>query len=282
MKKTDNGFTPIPNDLLNTLLASDVTKRELKAILLILRLTKGCHRKWANLRQCDLESAKIGANHAKDIIDDLLAKEMILRYDRLNQFKVNEQYFLSKIPKTGSFELDRLSKLIGRNLPRQTSPNGSNKVPKTVTTNFPKQEGVTSQSRNMLPIPKREVSTSNDKAFSTPKYIIKNILKNNDKDSIADLIKTQYSISDVNPQAFTPNSNIEFVALEAWKAIEPQKPDSFPVYLWLGKQGLPDHKFGEYKSRVMDNLDIKNKGAMFVTLAMRYLKSRRLIRSKKT
>jgi len=282
MEIADTGFTPIPNDLLNALLASDVNKRELKTILLILRITEGCHTKWAKLRQCDLASARIGANHAKTIIDDLLAREMVLINGRLKQFRINEQYFLSKVPKTGSFELDRLSKLVGRNLPRQTSQNRNRIVPKPVTTNFPKQEGVTSQNGNNTSIPKREVSTSNAKAFSTPKDIIKEKFKNNDKNSVADLIKEEPSITNADPHAYQPSNNIEFVAHEAWKAIEPDNPGSFGFYLWAGKTGLPDNKFGEYKARVMDDPNIQNKGAVFVSLVTGYLVSHGLYRKTKS
>lgn len=280
MEKTDKGFTPIPHDLLNALLVSNLTKRELKVVLLIIRLTYGCHKKWAYLKQNDLRTVRISETHAKGVFESLSAASTIVKNGKSKQYKVVEDFFISRVPKTGSFELERLTKVIGSNLPRSTSQNGNEELPKSVRQNLPNKELVSSQNSNTYPFPNREVSTSNNKGFSTPKDIIKYKFKNNDKESIVDDSTKKDGVEDINPHSFIPQNSTESEAHRAWETIEPQNPTSFGFYIWAGRMGLPYYKFGEFTSEIMDSPKIRNKGAVFVKLVTDFLHTHGLIEKK--
>jgi hypothetical protein len=79
------------------------------------------------------------------------------------------------------------------------------------------------------------------------------------------------SVQKVNPNYFSPINELEFVALDAWKQIEPDNPDSFSFYLWAGKQGLPNSKFYEFASEIRQDNSIKNPGAVFNKKVKEYL-----------
>jgi hypothetical protein len=53
------GFTKIENRILERIITSDFTKGQLKILLLILRLSSGCHKPGAVLRKGDLSLAGI-------------------------------------------------------------------------------------------------------------------------------------------------------------------------------------------------------------------------------
>lgn len=76
----------------------------------------------------------------------------------------------------------------------------------------------------------------------------------------------------INPHTFSPKNEAEFALKEAWNRIEPNKPESFPFYLFAYKRGLPAQMFFQFASEIEQDPKIKNWGAVFVTKVMDYLK----------
>ncbi|GEM_PF-2554044 len=61
------GHTQIPHWLFQCLLLLNLSKRELKVVLLIIRLTYGCQKKWAKIIQRDLRIIGVGETHAQEV-----------------------------------------------------------------------------------------------------------------------------------------------------------------------------------------------------------------------
>lgn len=76
--KQTAGATYIQNNLLDAIITDpELTKRELKILFLILRLTTGLHATTCALNNRDFESCGIKENHTKDTIKTLVQKNWI-------------------------------------------------------------------------------------------------------------------------------------------------------------------------------------------------------------
>jgi phage replication O-like protein O len=73
------GFTKVENDLFQRLLTSDLTKRQLKILLLIIRFSFGYQKNYAILRQNDFSYAGVSPYCIKDELKKLVKKRVIKR-----------------------------------------------------------------------------------------------------------------------------------------------------------------------------------------------------------
>ena len=313
--KKNKGFTHIPHVALDSLLVLGLNKREVNTILLIIRLTYGCHRTWARLIQADLEVVGVGSSHAKETLAALLSKTLILQNAKTKEFKLNEEILASILTETVSFRLDKLAHLIGRNLPRKTSQNGNTNVTEMVSSKLPKQEVSSSQNSNIDSLPKQENLASENPTSAESKDIVKEKIINTVKESNGNknssnkektqgntnplpdskpkgfttpgqlLDPSRFSIGKgsakteplerypygLDPGTFEPTSSIEAEALRTWKRLEPDKPNSFrPTYLQAIIWGLPEGKFGEFASDIEQDPKAINRGALFLTKALKW------------
>ena len=74
------GFTKVDNRILEKLITSDLTKRQIKIILLILRLSSGCQKSYALLERKDFKVAGIDRRHVKREIEKICSLK-ILNFD---------------------------------------------------------------------------------------------------------------------------------------------------------------------------------------------------------
>jgi len=84
MEKTETkeAFVMFNHSLYHALLIDALTMRELKTALLILRLTIGCQKKWAEVIQADFMIIGIKASHAKEILTRMLDKHLLLQNEK--------------------------------------------------------------------------------------------------------------------------------------------------------------------------------------------------------
>lgn len=140
------GFTALPRVLLDMLLCSDLSKREILILLLIARLTYGCKgATWARVRHADLSLVGIGANHAKACLEALLVRDMLIQNEEKNEYQLN-MAALQQNAVTATERLGRLSFLVSQHL-RSASPNGKETVPSLGRRFFPNREETPSQNR---------------------------------------------------------------------------------------------------------------------------------------
>ena len=71
------GFTKIDNRILERLITSDLMKRQIKIILLILRLSAGCQKSYALLEKKDFRIAGIDRKHIKREIEKLCSLKIL-------------------------------------------------------------------------------------------------------------------------------------------------------------------------------------------------------------
>ncbi len=76
----------------------------------------------------------------------------------------------------------------------------------------------------------------------------------------------------IDPALFSPMNDKEQAALETWRRVEPNRPESFGFYLWAINQKIPLTKFYEFSSEIIQDPSIKNKGAVFNRKVISYLK----------
>lgn len=140
----NEGFTALPRSMLDRLLCLDLTKRELLVLLLVARLTYGCRGvRWAKVRQADLAAVGIGANHAKQCLQALLARGLLLQNGE------NPEYRLASAvppPERDAFtaRFEKLQTAVRRHLD-EASQNEKEGVPKMGSDVFPNREENTSQ-----------------------------------------------------------------------------------------------------------------------------------------
>ena len=84
----------------------------------------------------------------------------------------------------------------------------------------------------------------------------------------------------IDPYTFSPKNEAEFALKEAWRRIEPSKPESFAFYVFAYKRGFPAQMFFQFASEIEQDPQIKNKGAVFVTKVLDFLKYHDLLRAK--
>ncbi len=171
MEKTEN-FTKIPNKILHSILLNHFTKRELKIMFLIARLTYGCHRKWARFNLSNLQIVGISPSHAGEVMEILLQNTSVIKNNKTMEFRINEDFLLTEANKK-ELLISKLKKVVGKNLPHKTSQNGNEELPETGIETLPKEEDEFSQKSNLQLLPKKEVSRSNNGEFSSVKEIMK-------------------------------------------------------------------------------------------------------------
>lgn len=272
MEEFTKGFTRVLHKIDNILPLINLNKREYKVVLLIIRLTYGCQRRWAKLKLADLQIVGIAPPHARKVIEDLLFKSIIVQNGQTKEFRLNEEYLASEVTKKVSFKLEKLRTLVGRHLTKKSYQISNKNVTNVVTNPLPKEEVFGYQTGNNEGLPKREILSSQEHDFSTPKDILNKELNKDIESSIA--VKNPYKQSEqvrVNPEFFAPSNETEYAAKTAWEQLEPNNPGSFGFYLWAIKQGLPAQKFYEFASEIKQNPIIKNKGAVFNKKVRDYL-----------
>ncbi len=276
MDNFNKGHTQLPHKLGNVLLLIDLTEREQKVIYLLIRLTYGCQKRWAKLKFADLKVVGIDPPHVREVIEPLLAKEIVAQNGKTKEFRVNEEYLCSKVTEKVTNRLAKLGKLVGKQL-KKNYQNSNQKVTEIVTTPLPKKEVSGYQNSNVEGLPRKEDLNSDNNDFATPKDILnKKLNKPIDKGFIGgnNSFKRSEQIRRVNPQFFPPQNETEYAAKYAWEQIEPDNPDSFRFYIWAVKQGLPTQKFYDFAAEIKNDRRIENKGAVFVTKVKKYLEGK--------
>lgn len=271
------GHTQLPHKLGNILLLIDLTEREQKVVYLIIRLTYGCQKRWAKLKFADLRIIGITPSHAKEVIEPLLVKDIVVQNGKTKEFRINEEYLCSKVTEKVNNRLAKLGKLVGKQL-KKDYQNSNQEVTKVVTAPLPKKEVSSYQNSNVEGLPRKEDLDSDNNDFATPKDILnKKINIPIDKGFIVDnnSFKRSGRIPKVNPQFFAPTNSTDYAALVAFNELEPDNPDSFGFYIWAAKRGLPEAKFYEFASEIKNDKRIQNKGAVFVTKVKNYLEGER-------
>lgn len=269
----EEGFVRLNHSLYHALLTCDLTVRQLKVVLLVLRLTIGCQRKWAKLIQADLKIVGVTASHARQVVDELLNKTILIQNEKTGEYRLNERYFILDDKKRK--RLERLTHLIGIQI-YKPSQNGNPVNPKVVTHDFPIQQQSSSQFSNVEPLPNEKLLALENVYFASPKDNDKNNIKHNVKENIAAISSFNKVNSRVDPHTFIPETEAQKYALYAWENIEPHKPDSFNFYLWCASRGLPADIFDQFTNDVLSH-EYDNPGAMFNTKAMDYLRQHDLL-----
>lgn len=79
--RTMQGTTNIPHNIFEIMISDpDLNKRELKVLMLVVRLTFGLHQPTCHLRTRDFSVTKIGETNAQKIITELIKKEWLKRH----------------------------------------------------------------------------------------------------------------------------------------------------------------------------------------------------------
>ena len=264
------GHTQIPHWLFHCLLLLDLSERDWKVTMLLIRLTLGCQKKWAKLRQCDLKTVGINENHAKEVLIRLLEQKVIVLNEKINAYSVNEE-----LPNLGSFHYDTLRALVTKQLLKvETSQKGNYKLPEMGSNTFPQKEEPTSQNGKITPFPNRELLSSDNKGFTSPKDIL-NISKYSDKYSVAVNNTSQDGFQVIAPKGFQPSNEGEAAAHEAWNQLEHNNLLAFSTtYYRAYKLGLPPALFYQFVSEIKQDESIKNRGAVFNSKLDGYLEQK--------
>ncbi len=264
------GHTQIPHWLFHCLLLMDLSERDWKVTMLLIRLTFGCQKKWAKLRQCDLKAVGIKENHAKEVLTRLLEEKVIVLNEKIDAYAVNEE-----LPNLGSLHYEPLRALVTKQLVKTgSSQNGNSKLPEIGSSTFPQEEESTSQNGKITPFPNRELSISDNKGFATPKDILK-INKYSDKYSIAVNNTSEDGFQVIAPKGFQPSNEGEAAAYEAWNQLEHNNLLAFSTtYYAAYKKGLPASLFYQFVSEIKQDETIKNRGAVFNSKLAGYLEQK--------
>lgn len=138
MTSIDKPFTAIDNEDLMSLLTSgkNISKLDIKLMLLILRLTVGCHRPWAKFRLSDLIAIGIDKTHAKQAINNSIAAGVIEESGRGEGYRVSSPG-LNEISLQNPKQRERLTLLIGKNLSFKSYLKSNHIVTNQDTNEFP-------------------------------------------------------------------------------------------------------------------------------------------------
>ncbi|MEK7525874.1 MAG: replication protein [Patescibacteria group bacterium] len=170
---TDNkGFIQIPHGVNDLVIQVDVSEREKNVLLLISRLTYGCHSEWATLIKADLICIGIGNSHAKEVLDKLIISGLIIKSGSKDEYRLNINN-LRRIVEKHPERISRFKKIIGINIKSRFSQRGNMELPEIVTKNLPIQEVGTYQNGSIQHLPNREVSASKAQGFQATKDILK-------------------------------------------------------------------------------------------------------------
>lgn len=276
MEEFTKGFTQIPHKIDNILPLMNLNKRGYKVVLLIIRLTYGCQRRWAKLNLADLQVVGIAPPHARKVIEGLLSKSVIVQNGKTKEYRLDEDYLASEVTQKVTFKLEKLRSLIKRQLAKDSYQTGNKRVAELVTAGLPEGEDLGYQNSNDERLPNRKVLPSKEHDFSTPKDILNKELNiridSNKNIAIKNSSKRSEQVRKANPEFFSPSNETEYAAKTAWEQIEPENKDSFGFYLWAIKQGVSASKFFELASEIKTDPNIKKKGAVFNKKVMDYLR----------
>lgn len=263
--KTENppekAFTRFPQWLHNALLVLQLSKNELKILLLVARLTYGCHKKEAIIPSSKFKCIGICPSHLSLPIKSLVTRGFIHHDSTTHTYSLVEDKLIhdSKIQEK---KLEGLNNLIHISL----SQKGNKSIPQTDLSTFPNRTADIPKT-GML----KDYAMPHERTNLNPKDSAKDSIKDSDKEkTIADL-KSSF-IAD--PSSFKPANNEQFVALEAWKALEPDKPESFGLYLSAVKD-IPAHFILQFVKEILADQNVKNRGATFASKVISYRLSHR-------
>ncbi len=274
------GFTKFYNDYFDSLLCLAVKGRELRVMLLILRLTTGClDQTWARILQADLQIVGINASSAANILKNLLEKKWIIRNEKTQEYRINTEYLASeKILAQLKTRVQRLEKAVGIQLKKVHSQNTNSNDTEEITLSLPNNEAEDYRNDNGASLLKTKLSQSDVEDFSSAKDILK-IFKNTDKYQIG-IKKHQGNINEFNkvdPLLFSAQTESQDAALKAWTKLEPNNPGSFPFYLAMVKKGLPAEKFYQFTSDILNDSKISPsaRGKVFNHKVAQYFEGQR-------
>ncbi len=274
MEQTNDNFskghTQIPHWLFHCLLLLDLSERDWKVTMLLIRLTLGCQKKWAKLRQCDLKAVGIKENHAKEVLIRLLDAKIIVLNEKIDAYAVNEE-----LPNLGSLHYESLRALVTKQLLKtESSQNGNYKLPEMGSNTFPQKEEPASQIGKITPFPNRELLSSVNKGFTSPKDIL-NISKYSDTYSVAVNNTSTDEFQVIAPKGFQPSNEGEAAAYEAWNQLEHNNLLAFSTtYYAAYKKGLPASLFYQFVSEIKQDETIKNRGAIFNSKVTSYFEQK--------
>lgn len=121
-------FTRISNELFEAILLSNFKKRQLNIILLVIRLSYGCGRKYAVLRQADFKIIGIDKSDIKKELDQLI-QSGVLTIDG-ERIALNKDYDRWQIFRAHPGGADKFKQVLKRNLTERTvgeTPTGTDK-----------------------------------------------------------------------------------------------------------------------------------------------------------
>lgn len=173
-QKFVGGFTKTPHHVLEWLFQAGLTKRECLVVLLVVRLTFGCHCEWAEIRKADLKIVDIGAGHANATIKSLLDKRVLVENKIPNQYRLS-----SNIRIDNETSINRLDTLLNKHIYRS----GKSEVTKSVTPDLPIYEAESYQFGNGQGLPKKEPISVEPPFIEQPKDSAKIVSKENVKDT---------------------------------------------------------------------------------------------------
>ena len=124
----------IAHTILEQIMVSDFSKRQLSILLFILRLSWGCGKKEAIIpHQSDFEMVGVGKGHIKAEIDWLIEAKVITRDNDCYSF--NKDYDCWRISRARAYSQMKVTEMVTLNL-----SHNQQKVTKTVTERLPKEE----------------------------------------------------------------------------------------------------------------------------------------------
>jgi hypothetical protein len=143
-----DGYQRIPRLLFDRMLIEDFSKRELKALLLIARLTYGCRdAAWVRLRPSDLRAIGISSNNVKAVLKPLIDRQVLQVRGEPGEYRINAAY-TAEVTKEGQERRAKLRFLIGCQLQRPSQIENMDTHHEKDT--FSKQEPSPSQNENSL------------------------------------------------------------------------------------------------------------------------------------
>jgi len=111
-------FTRISNELFEAIILADFKKRQLNIILLVIRLSYGCGRKYAVLRQADFQVIGIDKSDIKKELL-LLVESGVLTVNG-ERIALNKDYERWRIPRARPAGPERFKQILKRNLAEKT------------------------------------------------------------------------------------------------------------------------------------------------------------------
>ena len=136
------GFTRLDNDLLRVILTSDLTKRQLKILLLIVRFSYGYQKRYAVLRKRDFSAAGVSPFCIKEELEKLIRLKVICHEGAHDAFWINEEFSRWAVETCGD-NLRRMARIsVNNSLKRQMSiyQNAIGDAAETATANNKERE----------------------------------------------------------------------------------------------------------------------------------------------